>query len=134
MARSDRRRVVVTGVGLVSPVGVGTSATWDALLAGESGVGPITKFDTADYPSKIAGEVKGFDPAQWMEKKDVKKSDAFIHFGLAASQMAVDDSGLAIDESNADRVGVVIGSGIGGMTTAAAVSPATMSSRRKSGR
>jgi len=114
MARTDRRRVVVTGVGLVSPVGVGTSATWDALLAGASGVGPITKFDTERYPSKIAGEVKGFDPEQWMEKKEVKKSDSFIHFALAASQMAVDDAGLAIDESNADRVGVVIGSGIGG--------------------
>jgi len=114
MARSDRRRVVVTGVGLVSPVGVGTSATWEALLAGASGIGPITKFDTERYPSKIAGEVKGFDPEQWMEKKEVKKSDAFIHFALAASQMAVDDSGLAIDEANADRVGVVIGSGIGG--------------------
>jgi len=114
MARTDRRRVVVTGVGLVSPVGVGTSATWDALLAGASGVGPITKFDTERYPSKIAGEVKGFEPEQWMEKKEVKKSDSFIHFALAASQMAVDDSGLAIDESNADRVGVVIGSGIGG--------------------
>lgn len=114
MARTDRRRVVVTGVGLVSPVGVGTSATWDALLAGASGVGPITKFDPERYPSKIAGEVKGFDPEQWMEKKEVKKSDSFIHFALAASQMAVDDAGLAIDESNADRVGVVIGSGIGG--------------------
>ncbi len=114
MTRTDRRRVVVTGVGLVSPIGVGTAATWDALLAGASGVGPITKFDTARFPSKIAGEVKGFDPEQWMEKKEVKKSDAFIHFALAASQMAVDDAGLEIDETNADRVGVVIGSGIGG--------------------
>ncbi len=114
MARSDRRRVVVSGVGLVSPLGIGTRETWEALLAGRSGVGPITHFDASNYPSRIAGEVKGFAPEQWVEKKEVKKSDAFIHFAVAASQMAMDDSGLAIDESNADRVGVVIGSGIGG--------------------
>jgi len=114
MARSDRRRVVVSGVGLVSPLGIGTRETWAALLAGESGVGPITHFDATGYPSRIAGEVKGFAPENWVEKKEVKKSDLFIHFAVAASQMAMDDSGLAIDESNADRVGVVIGSGIGG--------------------
>ncbi len=114
MARTDRRRVVVTGVGLVSPLGVGTAETWDALLEGRSGIGPITKFDTAEFESRIAGEVKGFEPERWVEKKEVKKSDLFIHFAVAASQMAVDDAGLAIDEGNADRVGVVIGSGIGG--------------------
>ncbi|MBZ0089743.1 MAG: beta-ketoacyl-[acyl-carrier-protein] synthase II, partial [Thermoanaerobaculia bacterium] len=111
MARSDRRRVVVSGVGLVSPLGIGTRETWEALLAGRSGVGPITHFDASTYPSRIAGEVKDFAPERWVEKKEVKKSDAFIHFAVAASQMAMDDSGLAIDESNADRVGVVIGSG-----------------------
>ncbi len=114
MARTDRRRVVVTGVGLVSPLGVGTRETWQALLAGERGIGPITKFDTAAFDVKIAGEVKGFEPERWVEKKEVKKSDAFIHYGVAASQMALDDSGLVIDDANADRVGVVIGSGIGG--------------------
>jgi 3-oxoacyl-[acyl-carrier-protein] synthase II len=114
MARTDRRRVVVSGVGLVSPLGVGTRETWQGLLEGRSGVGPITKFDASRYSTRIAGEVKGFEPERWMEKKDVKKSDAFIHFALAAAQMAVDDSGLRIDAENAERVGVVIGSGIGG--------------------
>jgi 3-oxoacyl-[acyl-carrier-protein] synthase II len=110
-----RRRVVVTGVGLVSPLGVGTAENWQALLAGKSGIGPITRFDAAEYPSRIAGEVKGFNPQDYMDKKDVKKSDTFIHYALAAAKFAVEDSGLAIDESNADRVGVIIGSGIGGL-------------------
>jgi 3-oxoacyl-[acyl-carrier-protein] synthase II len=114
MARTDRRRVVVTGVGLVSPLGVGTRETWEALLAGQSGIGPITRFDTTAFHTRIAGEVKGFRAENWVEKKEVKKSDSFIHFAVAASQMAMDDSGLVVDESNADRVGVVIGSGIGG--------------------
>jgi len=110
----DRRRVVVTGVGLVSPLGIGTAETWDALLAGRSGVGGITHFDASEYESRIAGEVKDFDPLRWVEKKEVKKMDLFIHYALAASQMALDDSGFAVDESNAERVAVVIGSGIGG--------------------
>jgi 3-oxoacyl-[acyl-carrier-protein] synthase II len=94
---------------------VGTEVNWRALLAGKSGIGPITRFDAADYPSRIAGEVPGFDPQDYVEKKEVKKSDLFIHFALAASRFAIEDSGLAIDEGNADRVGVVIGSGIGGL-------------------
>lgn len=114
MMRSDRRRVVVTGVGLVSPLGIGTRETWQALLAGESGIGPITRFDTAGYDCLIAGEVKGFEPERWVEKKEVKKMDLFIHYALAASQMALDDSGFAVTDENAERVGVVIGSGIGG--------------------
>ena len=114
MARTDRRRVVVTGVGLVSPLGVGTRETWEALLAGRNGVGPITHFDASAFHTRIAGEVRGFQPERWVEKKEVKKSDLFIHFAVAASQMAMDDSGLVVEESNADRVGVVIGSGIGG--------------------
>ncbi|MEO8198143.1 MAG: beta-ketoacyl-ACP synthase II [Thermoanaerobaculia bacterium] len=111
----ERRRVVVTGVGLVSPLGVGTEATWKALLAGESGIGPITRFDASAYHARIAGEVKGFAPEDWMEKKEVKKCDTFIHYALAASQMAISDARLTIDEANAERVGVVIGSGIGGL-------------------
>ena len=114
MARSDRRRVVVTGVGLVSPLGVGTAETWEALLAGRSGIGPITRFDTAAFESRIAGEVKGFEAERWVEKKEVKKMDLFIHYAVAASDMAIADSGLEITDGNADRVGVVIGSGIGG--------------------
>jgi 3-oxoacyl-[acyl-carrier-protein] synthase II len=110
-----RRRVVVTGVGLVSPLAVGTEGTWRGLLAGKSGVGRITHFDPAGYPTQIAGEVKGFNPLDYVDKKEVKKSDLFILFALAASRFAIDDSGLAIDDGNRDRVGVVIGSGIGGL-------------------
>ncbi|MFY9823295.1 MAG: beta-ketoacyl-ACP synthase II [Thermoanaerobaculia bacterium] len=109
------RRVAVTGVGLVSPLGVGTAENWDALLAGRSGIGLLTRFDAAEYPSRIAGEVKGFNPLDYLDKKDVKKSDTFIQFALAATRFAVDDSRLTIDEGNADRVGVIIGSGIGGL-------------------
>ena len=110
-----RRRVVVTGVGLVSPLGVGTAENWRALMEGKSGIGPITHFDASEYPARIAGEVKGFDPLHYTDKKDVKKSDLFIHFALAATKFALDDAGLVVDESEADRTGVVIGSGIGGL-------------------
>jgi 3-oxoacyl-[acyl-carrier-protein] synthase II len=99
----------------VSPLGIGTRETWEGLLAGRSGVGPITRFDTGKFDVRIAAEVKGFEPERWIEKKEIKKSDAFIHFAVAAAQMAVDSSGLVIDEANAERVGVVIGSGIGGL-------------------
>lgn len=108
------RRVVVTGVGLVSPLGIGTEQTWNGLVAGRSGVSTITRFDTAEYPSRIGGEVEGFNPEDWIEAKEVKKFDLFVHYALAASQMALDESGLEITDANATRVGVVIGSGIGG--------------------
>jgi 3-oxoacyl-[acyl-carrier-protein] synthase II len=113
--KTETRRVAVTGVGLVSPLGVGTAENWQSLLAGRSGIGPITRFDAAEYPSRIAGEVKGFNPLDYLDKKEVKKSDTFIHYALAATRFALADSGLEIDESNAERVGVVIGSGIGGL-------------------
>jgi 3-oxoacyl-[acyl-carrier-protein] synthase II len=108
------RRVVVTGIGLVSPLGIGTEETWQGLVDGRSGAGLITRFDTADYSVKIACEVKGFDSAQWFEPKEIKKFDTFVHFAVAASEMALAQSGLEITEANADRIGVVIGSGIGG--------------------
>jgi len=111
------RRVVVTGIGLISSVGIGTQANWDALLAGVSGIAPITHFDTSAFAVRIAGEVKGFDPLQFIEKKDVKKADVFIQFAIAASQFAVDDAGLEITAANADQVGVYIASGIGGFAT-----------------
>ena len=111
------RRVVITGIGLVSPVGIGTSENWKALCEGSSGVGKITKFDATGYPAQIAGEVKGFDPLAFIEKKEVKKMDVFIQYAIAASQFAMDDSSLSIDSSNAARVGVFIASGIGGFTT-----------------
>ncbi len=108
------RRVVVTGVGLVSPLGIGAEPTWAGLTAGASGVSTITRFDTSDYPVHIGAEVKGFEPEQWIEAKEVKKFDLFVHFALAATQMALADAELEINDSNATRVGVVIGSGIGG--------------------
>ena len=90
------RRVVVTGIGLVSSVGIGTGANWDALLAGRSGIGRITRFDVTQFATQIAGEVKDFDPQQFVEKKDVKKMDIFIQYAIAASQFAMDDSGLVV--------------------------------------
>jgi 3-oxoacyl-[acyl-carrier-protein] synthase II len=111
------RRVVVTGVGLVSPVGMGTQANWDALRAGTSGIGPITRFDATAFSTRFAGEVKNFDPLQFIEKKELKKVDIFIQFAIAASQFAMDDARLTITPDFADRVGVFIGSGIGGFTT-----------------
>ena len=111
------RRVVVTGVGLLSPVGVGTSETWAGLLEGRSGIGPITHFDASAFAARIAGEVRGFDPLQYVDKKDVKKMDVFIQYALAASQMAMDDAHLTVTPEVADRVGVFIASGIGGFST-----------------
>ena len=107
----------MTGVGLVSPVGIGTQANWKALTAGTSGIGPITRFDASQYSARIAGEVKGFDPLRFVDKKDVKKMDVFIQFALAASQFAVDDARLEVTDANADYVGVFIASGIGGFST-----------------
>ena len=111
----SRRRVAVTGVGLISPIGVGTEATWEALLAGKSGIGPITHFDASEYASRIAGEVGDFDPTNHLDRKEVRRTDRFVHFAVAASDFAMQDAGLVIDESNADRAGVMIGSGIGGL-------------------
>ena len=111
------RRVVITGIGLVSSLGIGTSANWQALLAGTSGVVRITKFDPTGFASQIAAEVRGFDPLQFVDKKDVKKMDVFIQYAIAASQFAMDDSKLVIGPDNAANVGVFIGSGIGGFAT-----------------
>src|SRR5437868_503188 len=111
------RRVVITGIGLVSSLGIGTEANWQALCAGCSGIGPITKFDATQFSTRIAGEVKNFDPFRYVEKKDVKKMDVFIQYAIAASQYAMDDAGLTIDADIAPRVGVFIASGIGGFTT-----------------
>ena len=113
----SNRRVVVTGIGLVSSLGIGTSENWKALLAGRSGVETITKFDASQFATQIAGEVRGFDPLQFIEKKDVKKMDVFIQYAIAASQFAMDDARLTIEPDIATRVGVFIASGIGGFTT-----------------
>ncbi len=109
------RRVVITGLGLVTPLGTGVDKTWKALCAGESGIGRITRFDPTGYDAQIAGEVKDFDPAQFIEKKEIKKMDTFIHYAVGASQLAVDDANLKVSPEEATRVGVYIGSGIGGL-------------------
>lgn len=109
-----RRRVAVTGVGMVSPVGLDTRETWKALLQGRSGVGYVTRFDTSKFPTKIAAEVKGFDPLLYLIPKEVRKMDLFIQYAISASDYAVDASGLEITPENGERVGVFIGSGIGG--------------------
>jgi 3-oxoacyl-[acyl-carrier-protein] synthase II len=112
-----KRRVVITGLGLLTPLGIGNEASWDRLLSGQSGVGPITRFDAGDYASKIAGEVRGFNEEDFIPKKDLKKMDLFIKFALAAAQFAMTDSGLKITDENAERVGVHVGSGIGGLAS-----------------
>jgi 3-oxoacyl-[acyl-carrier-protein] synthase II len=109
------RRIVITGLGMVSPLGIGIQENWSALLKGRSGVGPITRFDATDYPCRIAGEVKGFNPEDWVSKKDVKKMDLFIHYAMAASEIAMKDAGFQVTAAEAERVGVYIGSGIGGL-------------------
>jgi 3-oxoacyl-[acyl-carrier-protein] synthase II len=111
------RRVVITGIGLVSSLGIGTDANWKALVAGTGGVDRISKFDVTGFATQIAAEVRGFDPLDYVDKKDVKKMDVFIQYAVAASQFAMDDSGLKITPSTAPEVGVFIGSGIGGFQT-----------------
>jgi 3-oxoacyl-[acyl-carrier-protein] synthase II len=111
------RRVVVTGVGVVSPLGTGNQKNWDALVAGVSGIDKITRFDATDFPVQIAGEVKDFNPEDFIEKKEIKKMDLFIQYSLAAAHFAMQDSGLQITEENATRVGVLVGAGLGGLPT-----------------
>lgn len=114
---TGRRRVVVTGVGAVTPLGTGAERAWARLRNGESGVGPITRFDTTGFKTKIAAELKDFDPEDFIEKKRVRRTDPFIHYAMAAARMAVEDAQLGVTEQNAHRVGVVVGTCIGGMTT-----------------
>ncbi|WP_078059752.1 beta-ketoacyl-ACP synthase II [Xanthomonas massiliensis] len=111
----SRRRVVVTGMGIVSPLGNDLASSWDGIVHGRSGIGPVTTFDTEGFATRIAGLVRDFDPTAWVPAKDAKKMDPFIHYGLAASMMALDDSGLEITEANGERVGAIIGAGIGGI-------------------
>ena len=111
----SKRRVVVTGLGTVSPLGNDLQSTWDGIVNGRSGIGPITHFDASAFTTRIAGEVKDFDPSRWIGPKDLKKMDPFIHYGVAASLMAMEDAGLVVTEANAERIGAIIGSGIGGI-------------------
>lgn len=111
----SRRRVVVTGLGILSPVGNSISEAWGNIVAGKSGIGPITRFDASAFPVKIAGEVRNFDIAAYLSPKEARRMDTFIHYGMAAGIQAIKDSGIAVTEENAERIGVNIGSGIGGL-------------------
>ena len=110
-----KRRIVITGLGMLTPVGNSVEETWKNIVAGKSGIAPITAFDTTDFPVKISGSVKDFDATQYIEKKDLKKMDIFIHYGIAAGIQAMEDAGLVVTDENAERIGVAIGSGIGGL-------------------
>ncbi|HUK99389.1 MAG TPA: beta-ketoacyl-ACP synthase II [Nitrospirota bacterium] len=110
-----KSRVVVTGVGMVTPVGLNTEKSWEGLINGRSGIGPITQFDDKNIPTQIAGEIHGFDPAAYIDAKEIKKMDRFIHLAIAASQMAMNESGLTITSENADHIGVLVSSGMGGL-------------------
>src|SRR6266545_389855 len=111
------RRVAITGIGLVTPVGIGLEPTWSALCSGKSGVGPITQFDTTNYKTKIAAEVKNFDATQWMDKREAKTMDRFLHFAIAAGKMAIEDAGLPLklEGEEAERTGCYVGAGLGGL-------------------
>ncbi|MDH3639776.1 MAG: beta-ketoacyl-ACP synthase II, partial [Gammaproteobacteria bacterium] len=113
----SKRRVVITGLGIISPLGLGIESNWSSIVAGASGIGTITRFDASGYPCSIAGEVNEFEPEQYFSSKDVRKMDRFIQLGVAAGIDALRDSGLEVGEDNADRIGVHIGSGIGGVET-----------------
>ena len=111
----SRRRVVVTGLGVISPVGNTVTEAWSNLIAGKSGIGPITRFDASNFASRIAGEVKDFDVSAYLSPKEARRMDVFIHYGMAAGIQAIRDSGIEVTEANADRIGINIGSGIGGL-------------------
>ena len=113
----SKRRVVVTGLGLLTPVGNNVEESWNSIVAGKSGIGPVTAFDASQFATRISGSVKNFDPTVYLSPKDIKKMDTFIHFGIAAGIQALDDSGIEVTEANAERIGVAIGSGIGGLPT-----------------
>ncbi|MEY4468498.1 MAG: beta-ketoacyl-ACP synthase [Pseudomonadota bacterium] len=115
MSRSKQRRVVVTGLGCISPIGNSVTASWEALLAGQSGIATITRFDASPFSTHFAGEVKGFNVEDYMPGKEARHMDTFIHYGMAAGMQAMQDSGLQVTEENAERIGVIVGSGIGGL-------------------
>jgi len=112
-----KRRVVVTGLGAVTPLGIGAEKTWKALCAGKSGIGRISRFDTTNFQTKIAGEVKDFDPEDFLDKKQVRRMDSFVHYCMAATIMAMEDSKLEVANQDAERIGVLIGTGLGGLPT-----------------
>ena len=110
-----RRRVVVTGLGVISPVGNTVTEAWGNLVAGKSGITAVTRFDCSSFPTRIAGEVKGFNVADYMSAKEARRMDTFIHYGMAAGIQAIRDAGLTEHPANAERIGICVGSGIGGL-------------------
>lgn len=117
MGNNNRRRVVITGMGAVTPIGIGVEQTWQALCEGKSGIARITKFDSSGLKTQIAAELKGFNPEDFLDRKKIRRTDPFIHYALAATYMAIDDSVLSIDSHNSDRIGSVVGTSVGGLTT-----------------
>jgi 3-oxoacyl-[acyl-carrier-protein] synthase II len=113
----SRRRVVVTGLGIVCPVGTGLEESWRSIVAGKSGIGPITQFDASTFPTRIAGEVKNFEAEKWMDRKELRRNDRFIHLAMAAGEMAMQDSGLDVSKDDPERIGCVVGAGLGGLAT-----------------
>ena len=111
------KRIVITGVGVVSPIGMGRDAFWQSLLAGRNGIGRISLFDPSDYSAQIAGEVKDFDPTEFIDKKEARRMDRYAQFALAAAKMAIEDAGLDMEKEDHDRMGAFVGSGIGGIMT-----------------
>jgi 3-oxoacyl-[acyl-carrier-protein] synthase II len=110
-----RRRIAITGIGLVTPLGIGTAETWSAVVAGKSGIGPITRFDAREFTTTIAGEVRGFDATQWIPKRNLRQMDLFIQYGIAAADMAVKQAGLDVDKPDPERWGCYVGAGMGGL-------------------
>jgi 3-oxoacyl-[acyl-carrier-protein] synthase II len=127
----QRRRVVITGMGLVTPLGTGVEKNWQALVAGRSGIGPVSRFDVSDFPTRIAGEVKDFHPEDFIETREIKKMDLFIQYAVAAAQMAMEEAGLPITADNEDMVGVIIGVGMAGLPTIEEVHSLFLESRLK---
>ena len=114
---NHNNRVVVTGIGILCPLGLDTFTSWEGLIAGKSGIDYITRFDPEPFDTKFAGEVKGFEPTDYISRKDARHMDRFTQLSVAASQQAVEQAGLKIDSENQDSIGVIVGSGIGGLTT-----------------
>lgn len=113
----SRRRIVITGLGILCPVGIGLDESWRSIVAGKSGIGPITQFDASSFPTRIAGEVKGFEAEKYMDRKEVRRNDRFIQFAMAAGEMAMKDSGLDMSKEDPERVGAIVGAGLGGLAS-----------------
>ncbi len=117
MLEESKRRIVITGLGVLSPVGIGKDAFWSSLMQGHSGIAPLTRFDPSSFASRIAGEVKDFSPEQYLDRKEIKRMDRCTQFAVAAARLAIEDSGLELEGEDLEKIGVVMGTGIGGIET-----------------